>query len=342
MFLRCAELDPVPFSPLLASKTVEALFFAGVLAMNAGDAAAARQAWERGLTETRRALSGDWSQIWDDPARPAPFALPEVASVADAASMCAQGLIGLDEWTDRPGRVWRAMHAGTRADLRSWISHLERNAAASNGPVSSSASADGWLQSQVQNWRGEADRRDRAIKDLQQWSKQLSDGKAWLEGRVNQAQGRLLQLEEANNWLQGQVSNWQGETQKRDDAIATLKSWASQLEAGKAWLQSQVDESQTRLRELEQRTAAAETRAGEAELEIGRRTIQLGSQISQLKTARAEAEDQLRMAREHEAKLRMVNRQYKQILKTLSSPLGLMKAVGRAIIGRPAKHWPKD
>lgn len=343
MFLRCAELDPVPFSPLLASKTVEALFHAGVLAMNAGDAAAAGQAWQRGLTETRRALSGDWSQIWDDPSRPAPFALPEVASLADAASMCAQGLIGLDEWPDRPGRVWRAMHAGTRADLRSWIAHLERNAAAGAGAgPARPAGADEWLKSQVENWRGEADRRDTAIRELQQWSRQLADGKAWLESRLNQTQGRLMQVEESNKWLKGQVSNWQSETQKRDEAIATLKAWTAQLEAGKAWLQGQVDESEARVRELEQRTAAAEARAREAELEIGRRTIELGSQISQLKTARAEAEDQVRMAREHEAKLKMVNRQYKQILKALSSPMGLAKAVGRAIIGRPAKDWPKD
>src|SRR5262249_54246528 len=54
-FDRCTRIDVLGFSPLLATKTVEARWWLGLLAAQHGDLDAARCHWHAGLKEAQRA-----------------------------------------------------------------------------------------------------------------------------------------------------------------------------------------------------------------------------------------------------------------------------------------------
>ncbi|MCC6283845.1 MAG: methyltransferase domain-containing protein [Phycisphaerales bacterium] len=124
-FDACAGMDVLEFSPLLASKTIDARFLSGLISAAGGDHARAREAWRLGLEELRRVLAGDWTNIWGSPARPMPFGLPDVGLMVDVASRCAFGLLWLDEWHRRPGLAWSWTLKQTVGDYRRWIARLE-------------------------------------------------------------------------------------------------------------------------------------------------------------------------------------------------------------------------
>lgn len=349
MFERCAELDPLAFSPLLATKTVEACAIVGQMAASDGDASGARRWWIRGLTETRRVLTSDWSQIWGSPEHPAPFSMPEIATVLDGAAMCAAGLNGLESWQERAGPAWRAMHAGTKADLRSWIAHLERREAASRGgAMAAEREARKWLESQASGWRRIAERREREMLELRNWCDQLGRAKTWLESKLSEAaadaEKRAGDYEEARAWLKGQVDNWRGEAEKRDRVIADLKTWTAQLEQGKAWLEGQAKAAgqraaaaEARAAEAEARAAAAAERAADAAAEVGRRAIEAGAQISQLKAALFNAEEAARgLEAERQRLSRRVDEQDARI-RAMQTPAGMVRTAAKVVVrlGRP-------
>ena len=86
---RIAHTDPSPFSPLLATKTVEAAHLSGRLALLGHHQAHAQLLLRQGISAAIGAMSkaGDWNAI-GDPALPLPFAWRELAQVADAAQRC--------------------------------------------------------------------------------------------------------------------------------------------------------------------------------------------------------------------------------------------------------------
>ncbi len=91
-FERCVGVDVLSFSPLLATKTVEARWWLGVLAARGGDLAQARVHWRSGMEEARRAAAADWRDVIGDPERPLAFGLPELSQVLDQAARCAWAL----------------------------------------------------------------------------------------------------------------------------------------------------------------------------------------------------------------------------------------------------------
>lgn len=103
LFERCAQRQSLAFSPLLATKTVEAAFWAGWLALQQGDADSARRWWTEGLLEAHRAVSAPWDNALGSFDRPLLFGMRELADVLDTASSCASGLHVLDEFAARPG-----------------------------------------------------------------------------------------------------------------------------------------------------------------------------------------------------------------------------------------------
>jgi SAM-dependent methyltransferase/tetratricopeptide (TPR) repeat protein len=98
----CSSADPLVYSPLLATKTVDACRLAGVLQFQRGDKEQAREYWMRGISHAERALKGDWREIHGDTARPFTFGLREAAHILDTASRCADGLHHLN--TNASGR----------------------------------------------------------------------------------------------------------------------------------------------------------------------------------------------------------------------------------------------
>ena len=103
---RCAAVDPLTFSPLIATKTVEAFLRIGMLRIALGETAAAAAAWARAIEVAERALHADWKTAVGDLSQPVEFGLPELAAVVEKASACAYALTHLDLAESRPGVWW--------------------------------------------------------------------------------------------------------------------------------------------------------------------------------------------------------------------------------------------
>lgn len=120
-----AARDAIAFSPLLATKTVAANFWRGILRLVDGEREAARAALTAGVTAAAAALraAGETAIGRDD--APLPFAFQELAEVADMASQCTTALHHLDAFDRSPGRFWGAVDT-RRFGLASWCLHLQR------------------------------------------------------------------------------------------------------------------------------------------------------------------------------------------------------------------------
>lgn len=129
----CAALDPLVFSPLLATKSVSACWMLGWLAVQDRDEAHAARWWRAGIDHAERALHRPWHELTGDLDRPLLFGLREAAQVVDLASQCAAGLHLLPHAAERPGLVAEQVAASMASRLerqeRATVS-LERTAAA--------------------------------------------------------------------------------------------------------------------------------------------------------------------------------------------------------------------
>jgi len=104
-FARCASRDCLRFGPLLATKTVDAAFWAGWLAFQRGDHAQARTRWIRGVEIARDAAGDSWTNVIGSVEDPLLFGLRELTTVMDLAGRCASGLHALGETGDAAGLV---------------------------------------------------------------------------------------------------------------------------------------------------------------------------------------------------------------------------------------------
>lgn len=91
-FRNCSTNDPLVFSPLIATKTVDACRLAGTLSFYAGNEKEARIFWMRGIAIAERAMKGNWREIYGDIGQPFSFGLREATQILDVASRCADGL----------------------------------------------------------------------------------------------------------------------------------------------------------------------------------------------------------------------------------------------------------
>lgn len=91
-FAACADADPLVYSPLIATKTVDACRLAGILRFQDKDEDGARKFWLRGIAQAELALHGDWREIHGGSDRPLPFGLREAAQILDCANRCAEHL----------------------------------------------------------------------------------------------------------------------------------------------------------------------------------------------------------------------------------------------------------
>lgn len=97
-FRNCAAADPLVYSPLLATKTVDACRLAGMLSLQAGNKEGARAFWTRGISLAEQALRGNWREIYGDIEHPFTFGLREAAQILDIASRCADSLHHLEAY----------------------------------------------------------------------------------------------------------------------------------------------------------------------------------------------------------------------------------------------------
>jgi SAM-dependent methyltransferase len=116
-FERCASHDASRFSPLLATKTVDAAWMAGQIHICDGNHDAARSWWKAGLEHARLACAADWREVIGDSEHPFVFGLRELAAVLDLATRCAAGLRGLDTRKHAPGQTSDSRIGECRADM---------------------------------------------------------------------------------------------------------------------------------------------------------------------------------------------------------------------------------
>lgn len=123
--LACAEMDPLRFSPLLATKTISSRMYAGLIYSTSGKIEEAREQFALGVKEAHRVMQGDWSDLLGSIDEPLPFGLTEGAEVLEIASQCANALHALENGLSVPGHFWDRANL-KKFGLASWAKDLER------------------------------------------------------------------------------------------------------------------------------------------------------------------------------------------------------------------------
>jgi len=124
-FLTCAEMDPLRFSPLLATKTISARMYAGLILAGNNELIKAREQFSLGVKEARRVLQSDWKDAIGDEELPLSFGLQEIAEVADIASQCAQAVNAIDRQASVPGYFWDRINL-RRFGIVEWTKSVEK------------------------------------------------------------------------------------------------------------------------------------------------------------------------------------------------------------------------
>lgn len=94
-FRRCISEDATTFSSLLATKTIESAYWAGLLHARSGDVDAARLAWSRGLEIAKSCIAAEAALPRDVSEPMELFGFREFSQVFDIAGRCAAGLAAL-------------------------------------------------------------------------------------------------------------------------------------------------------------------------------------------------------------------------------------------------------
>lgn len=123
-FTICAEMDALKFSPLLATKTIAARLYAGMILAGDGDLQKAREHFHQGVQEAQRVLRSDWMNAIGNTANPLPFGMNEIADVADVASQCALALHALERQGSVPGYLWDQINL-RRFGLVEWTKSVQ-------------------------------------------------------------------------------------------------------------------------------------------------------------------------------------------------------------------------
>ena len=124
-FLTCAAMDPLCFSPLLATKTIASRMYAGLIFAGDGELEKAREQFSLGIKEGQRVLQSDWTNVLGNPENPLIFGLQEIAEVADLASQCVQALTAIDRQGYVPGYFWDRINL-RRFGIVEWTKSVEK------------------------------------------------------------------------------------------------------------------------------------------------------------------------------------------------------------------------
>ncbi|MBX3409919.1 MAG: methyltransferase domain-containing protein [Phycisphaeraceae bacterium] len=218
-FVACGGMDVLRFSPLLATKTVDAWCQAGVISLLDGDTAAARAAWVKGLEECRRVVVAPWTNVWGLPQQPHPYSMHELSQVIDAGSLCASWMNACERAAWQPGTAWMLATRQTFADRERLSSQRAAYISSLEAWCDELKHAADWHQGQSQAWEKNAASLVSQVEELRAWNAQLTSAAEW----HTQERARLeASLAAAHTALAGQTE------------------WIKGLEEGKAWHESQA------------------------------------------------------------------------------------------------------
>lgn len=121
---RVTAMDPLRFSPLIATKLLAAHFLAGTMHLVDQNENAAQNAFVAGIEAARRALHAPDVNAIGNPLHPLAFGFVELAEIADMASQCALAIDALPRFRRSPALFWRSMDA-RRFGMISWLRALQ-------------------------------------------------------------------------------------------------------------------------------------------------------------------------------------------------------------------------
>lgn len=288
-FHRCAAMDVLAFSPLLASKTIDASFQAGLIASADGDLDAARADFRRGLGELTRVLDArDWTNILGCSDEPLTFGLVDLQQAVELAARCAFGLACLDHFRDRPGLAWTLVRRRALGDLKRWSEQqtgaiewlreqrreLERSLAESREWISRQEQGRTWLEQQ----RTDLEQRHAALAArLDTLSRESADERERLRGVIGEQR-------KSAEWLAAQRREMDERLRERDQTIASLRAALEAQKSGEKWLGDQKRELERRLAEQRE---SFEARLGERDARIAKQAAWSEQQKARIEALQA-------------------------------------------------------
>jgi SAM-dependent methyltransferase len=241
-FVACAQMDVLRFSPLLATKTVDAWCQAGVISLLDGDTASARAAWQKGLEECRRVVVAPWTNVWGEPARPHPYSLHELSQVIDAGSLCASWMNAGDRAAWQPGTAWMLATRQTFAERERLSAERAAQIAGLEAWSRDLQLAAEWHKAQSESWQKNAADLQAQSDELRAWNEELTSAAQWHaqerikleataashEVALREQQAWNKKLEEAKAWHESQTATWEKQAQNSADELRRAHAAAAQ------------------------------------------------------------------------------------------------------------------
>ena len=256
-FWTCAQMDCLLFSPLLGTKTIDAAFSAGWLALGQGNRDAALKCWQHGLQEAHRLMQGSWAEIVGDFNAPLLFGMREATQVLDLATKCANGIHFLSRHAPLPvaliPQILYSLQETTNS-LQNLVSELR---------IYNQALIEGnqWLTQNRESL-------ERRVGELEKWNQKLTEGNQWLtenreslEGRVGELEKWNQTLTEGNQWLTKNRESLEGR-------VGGLEKWNQTLTEGNQWLTKNRESLESRVNELEKWNRTLQPQVGSEDVAL--------------------------------------------------------------------------
>lgn len=297
-FAACMAMDPLRFSPLLASKTIDSAYHAGVLALGRGDRALARERFAAGLESLERACKADWLNVWGERDHPLPFGLPDLNSSVELAARCAFALDQLDAWGTKPGLAWQQASRRTLSDLRRWVqrlsdsrNHLDRERGRLRELALARQDHIDHLKRQMDAQRERIDRageaiaeRDRALTTLRAHLDDRVAAIDYLRQQLAQRDQRVEELRSHASERSETIARLSEQLAQRDARIEELKKYATERSETIARLSEQLAQRDTRIEELK----SYATERSETIARLCEQLTQRDARVEELKSHAAE------------------------------------------------------
>ncbi|MBS1717339.1 MAG: class I SAM-dependent methyltransferase [Armatimonadetes bacterium] len=108
-FAQGAAIDPLEYSPLIATKTISCHLELAKLAAGQRDVQECLARLRAGFEVAISVLGKNWADVYGCPEAPFSFGMPEVATVADLASRCAYAMRVINGRKEVDGLFWKSL-----------------------------------------------------------------------------------------------------------------------------------------------------------------------------------------------------------------------------------------
>lgn len=235
----CSEIDPVPYSPILGNKTLDALFLRAVIHAGRNEFDQVRGLLYRSISLVRRLSTGGpknswlaaWLNVIGAEHAPLPFGLAEMALLFDKSARAAYMLAVVGTAAERPGAFARE----SRGFLERQIDHLKAELRAVHSGNSAKTLEAMDLNAGMQRLQAHADalasqviernqRNDELAAEIMRQNaraEELAGEVIRKHSRVEELAGKIVELDSHSQNLAREM---QSEIASRDRIIAMLET----------------------------------------------------------------------------------------------------------------------